>query len=155
MNFKFFKPKLNLMKKMNLFFLSRVKNGMNYRKGLMIFTMLFLFGFGFNTVSAQYVSTEVAITKLQDVSKDLTKNWQALQNSDDQLAISRGNQKLLIVSRMLTNLKEGATVKNTVEKFIGLPNQSDRADYGMAIDGPKNGFIKNWLNDEILKMLKL
>ena len=49
------------MKKMNLFFLTRVLDGINSRKGLMTIVLIFLFGFGFNTVSAQYVSTEVAI----------------------------------------------------------------------------------------------
>jgi hypothetical protein len=77
-----------------------------------------------------------------------------LKNSGDQLAINRGNMKLLIVSRMLTDLKEGASVKNTVEKYIGSPNVVGSQDYLMASDDPKGDYMKKW-KDEILQMLKL
>jgi hypothetical protein len=143
------------MKKMNFVFRSRVFDLVNSRMGLMIFAMLLLVGFGFNTVSAQYVSTEVAVQRLQTVSKELTKNVGALQNTGDQLAINRGNLQLLIVSRMLTDLKEGATVKNTVDKYIGHPNKIGGQDYRMASDDPKSDYMKNWLNDNVLKLLKL
>lgn len=121
----------------------------------MIFAVLFFVGFGFNNVSAQYVSTEVAIAKLQEISRNLTKNKETLQNTGDQLDINRGNLKLFIVSRMLTDLKEGATVKNTVVKFIGSSGKIGGTDYRIASDDPKDDYMKNWLNDEILKKLKL
>jgi hypothetical protein len=143
------------MKKMNFVFRSRVFNLVNSRLGLMIFAILLLVGFGFNTVSAQYVSTEVAIQRLKGASEALTKNWETLQNTGDQLAINRGNLELLVVSRMLTDLKEGATVKNTVEKYIGYPNKIGGQDYRIASDNTKNDYMKNWLNDNILKLLKL
>ncbi len=143
------------MKKMNFVFRSRVFNIVNSRMGLMIFAMLLLVGFGFNTVSAQYVSTEVAVTRLQNVSKELTKSRETLQNTGDQLAINRVNLELLIVSGMLTDLKEGATVKTTVDKFIGQPNKIGGQDYRMASDDPKSDYMKNWLNDNVLKLLKL
>jgi hypothetical protein len=142
------------MKKMNLFFLTRVFDGLNSRKGLMTFILLFLFGFGFNTVSAQYVSTEVAINRLKDASREITKNYEALQNSGNQEAFQKAQLKLDYLTKFLVDLKQGASVKNTVNKYIGFPNTVAVKDFQLYED-PKNGHHTGWLKDEILKMLKL
>jgi hypothetical protein len=142
------------MKKMNFVFLSRVLEGVHSRRGLMLLLMLFLIGFGYNTVSAQYVSSEVAVSRLKQTSMDLTRNWEAIQQSGDQVAIERATLKLDVVSRMLTNLKEGATVKATVEKFISFPSNANHADFQIG-DNPKTGQKTGWLKDEILQLLRL
>jgi hypothetical protein len=150
----FFKPKLNLMKKMNFVFRSRVFDGVNSRKSLMIFAMLFMIGFGFNTVSAQYVSTEVATQRLRDASADLTKNWETIQQSGNEQAIERAGLKLSVISRMLTDLKEGAAVKTIVDKYMINPGKTTVKDFQIG-DDPKNGHYTGWLKVEILEMLEL
>lgn len=142
------------MKKMNFVFRSRVFDLVNSRMGLMIFAMLLLVGFGFNTVSAQYVSKEIAIQRLKGASEALTKNWETLQQTGTEVAKERATLKLSIVSKMLTDLKEGAAVKTIVDKYIIFPGTTNVKDFQIG-DNPKSGHNTGWLKDEILQLLKL
>lgn len=116
--------------------------------------MLFLFGFGYNTVNAQYVSKEVAVSRLQDASKELTKNWVTVHNSGDKVAIEKADLKLSYVSKMLTSLKEGASVKDTVNKYIASAGNMNVTDAQLQSNS-KSSNATGWLKDELLEMLSL
>lgn len=148
------------MKKINVFFLSRVFDGVAARKGLVIFAMLFLFGFGYNTVNAQYVSSEVAIQKLTAANIQIMNNWEALQQSENTVEIQKATMKQGYLRAMIADLKGGLTVNKLVDKWFVKPNSTQVQGFQLT-DDPKFkhenaiGLNNAWLNGEILEMLEL
>lgn len=137
------------MKKMNLIFHTRAI-GAKLSKGTMIFAMLFLFGFGFNTLSAQYVSVDEAFAKLTSANIEIMNNWEALQQSGNTVAIQRAKTKQTYLRSMIQDLKKGATVKQVVETFVGTPTKTQ----GNVIQ-LSNSKELIWLKYEILELLEL
>ncbi len=141
------------MKKMNLIFHTRAI-GAKLSKGMMIFAMLFLFGFGFNTLSAQYVSVDEALANLTNANIEIMENWDDLQQSGNTAAIERATVKQHYLRAMLLELKEGSTVSETVKKFIATEGTTaGNLDY--QIGNAKSGVDLTWLKNEILELLEL
>ena len=141
------------MKKMNLNFTFRILPGMKISKAIMSLAVLFLFGFGFNTISAQYVSKDEAYVRLTNANVEIMKNWESLQQSGNVVAIQKAKQKQFYLRAMIQELKSGSTVKETVEKFIGTKDHTTGLT-DLQLNSKANRGLA-WLRDEILNMLEL
>ena len=141
------------MKKMNLIFHTRAI-GAKLSKGTMIFAMLFLFGFGFNTLNAQYVSVDEAFKNLTNANIEIMENWEALQQSGNTVAIERATLKQYYLRAMIQELKIGSTVLETVRKFVGSEGSTlGNLDYQLVNGKP--GSSTDGLKEEILELLEL
>lgn len=142
------------MKKMNLIFQTRGIQGV-ISKGLMIFAMMFLFGFGFNTLSAQYVSVDEALVNLTNANIEIMESMESLQQSGNTAAIERATLKQSYLRAMIQELKSGSTVSETVKKFIVTEESSTTTlDFQLG-NSNKSVADTNWLKDEILELLEL
>ena len=142
------------MKKMNLIFHTRAILGAKISKGLMVFAMLFLFGFGFNSLNAQYVSVDEAFAKLTSSNIEIMENWENLQQTGTAAAIERARLKQYYLRAMIQELKKGSTVAETVEKFVGTEG-STKGNLDYQLSNTKQGVNMTWLKEEILEMLEL
>lgn len=139
------------MKKMN--FLSRVLGGKKVRKSLMIFSLLLLFGFGFNTANAQYVSEQEAITVMVEEVLTLDKNMEVLVSTGNTIEVEKAEFKIKVLKTMVEKIEEGNSVKQTIDMTIGSASgTSTMADHHLA--SGKDG-RNDWLIDDILEMLTL
>jgi hypothetical protein len=144
------------MKKMNFVFHSRVLSGVKLRQGLTILTMLlvFLFGFGFNTVSGQYVGKQEALSRLTQANISIMQSWESLQKSGNTVAIERAGIKQSVLRAMIQDLKMGSSVGDLVKKYV-----SNQSNSGNVMDfqrkGGKSVDDLAWLNEDILKLLEL
>jgi hypothetical protein len=143
------------MKKMNFVFHSRVLSGVKLRQGLTILTMLvvFLFGFGFNTVSGQYVSKQEAMSRLTQANISIMQSWESLQKSGNTVALERAGIKQSVLRAMIQDLRNGSTVGDLVKKYVS--NQSNSGNVGDIQTKGKSVVDRTWLNEDILKLLEL
>ena len=144
------------MKKMNLIFHTRGIQGV-ISKGLMVFAILFLFGFGFNSLNAQYVGVDQAFAKLTDANIEIMENWENLQQSGNTVAIEKATLKQFYLRAMIQELKIGSTVAETVKKFI-VTNEGESLKGGTDAQlggDARGGADTTWLKDEILELLEL
>jgi hypothetical protein len=143
------------MKKMNFVFHSRGLCGVKLRQGFTILTMLFvfLFGFGFNTVSGQYVDKEEALSRLTQANISIMQNMESLQKSGNMLAIERAEIKQSVLRAMIQDLKAGFSVADLVNKYVG--NQSGSVSVSSFQHKGKSVVDRTWLNEDILKLLEL
>ena len=142
------------MKKMNLNFTFRDSHRMKLGRGLVLFAILFLFGFGMNSISAQYVSKQVAFDNLTKANIKIMENWESIQQSGDQVAIERAKLKQAYLRMFIQELKKGSTVAEVVDKYIADDNDVIVYDYQLGAPN-KDGDDTGWLKDEILEMLEL
>lgn len=138
------------MKKTN--FLSRVLGG-KARKGLMIFSLLLLFGFGFHNANAQYVSEGEAVTLLTQEVISIDNNLQAIMNSGNTTELERAEFKMLTFKSMIENIEKGNTVSETIEMIIGDPTGTSGVLDAQLYS--KGGVNNQWLIDDILELLTL
>jgi len=138
------------MKKTN--FLSRVLGG-KARKGLMIFSMLLLFGFGFHNANAQYVPEQEAVTLLTQEVLSIDNNLQIIMNSGNATELERAELKIVVFKSMLEDIEKGSTVSQTIEKAIGAPTGTSGVSDAQL--SSKGGGNNQWLIDDILELLTL
>jgi hypothetical protein len=140
------------MKKMNFVFRSRVFDLVNSRMGLMIFSLLLLFGFGFNSANAQYVSDQDAHTILVKEVVSVDDNMDTFVSSGNTTEVERAEFKIQVLKTMVENLEKGFTVRQVIEMTIGSPaGTATMTDAHLANKQGSN----QWLIDEILEMLTL
>lgn len=138
------------MKKTN--FISRVLGG-KARKGLMIFSMLLLFGFGFHNANAQYVPEQEAVTLLTQEVLSIDNNLQAIMNSGNATELERAELKIVVFKSMLDDIEKGSTVSQAINNKIGdTSGTSNVTDAHLNIKGGGNN---QWLIDDILELLTL
>ena len=137
------------MKKINV--LSRVLGGMKVKKVLMIFSFFLLFGFGFNSANAQYVSQEDAISILVQEVNSLDNNMAVLFSSGNTTEVQRAEFKIQVFKTMVEKLENGNSVKKVIDETIGVPNTPTSIDAQLINKEGSN----QWLIDEILELLTL
>lgn len=137
------------MKKTN--FLSRVLGGRKMKKGLMIFSLILLFGFGLNSVNAQYVSSQEAIDVLTQEVISVDKNMDQIISSGNTVEVQRAEYKIKVLKTMVVDLESGLSVKKVIDKTIGVSNNLSKTDAQLANKEGSN----QWLIDDILELLTL
>lgn len=141
------------MKKMN-FFLTRVLDKVTYSKGLLTFAMLLWLGFGLNTVSAQYVSSNVAIQRLTQANLDIMNTYDMTLKSGNTVAITRADILQSVYRQMIQDIKAGASVTETVKKYVGTGGLTPSIVYSTVVYTRGSQDLA-WLKNEIINLLKL
>ena len=123
----------------------------------MIFSLLLLFGFGFNTVNAQYVSEQEAITTLTQEVISLDDKMQSLTGNTAE--VEKAEFKIKVLKSMVEKIEEGNNVKQTIDMTIGVTNSTSTIGgtsnlAANQLSRAKDGRY-NWLIDDILEMLTL
>jgi hypothetical protein len=114
--------------------------------------LFLLFGFGFNSANAQYVSKPEAISKLTQEVISVDKNMDVLISTGNNAAVERANFKIRVLKTMVENLEKDYSVKEVVNMTIGDPSgTSTMIDAQLRNKQGSN----QWLIDEILEMLTL
>lgn len=142
------------MKKMN--FLSRVLGGKKVRKSLMIFSLLLLFGFGFNTANAQYVSEQEAVTLMVQEVLSIDKNMEVLVSTGSTTDVEKAEFKMKVLKSMIDYIENGNTVRQAINMTIGVEGDSSITPTMLdsQLASAKDG-RNDWLIDDIIEMLTL